>query len=94
MIITAIFVIALAWRIARGITFDPSASSVLAHKSAFKKSAIEMVIPRKVEVVSDGSTIDMLDYLRERREEQQIGKVQKVVFNTIPNSEPSHLYLN
>jgi hypothetical protein len=94
MIITAIFVIALAWRIAKGINFDPSTSSVLSHKSVFKKSAIEIVIPRKVEVVPDGTTVDLIDYLRERREEQQKGKVQKVVFNTIPNSKPSHLYLN
>jgi len=94
MIITAIFVIALAWRIARGITVDSSASSVFAHKSAFKKSAIEIAIPRKVEVVPNGSTIDMMDYLRKRREERQKGKVQKVIFNSIPNSKPLDLFLN
>jgi len=94
MVFTLVFIIAFTWRVARGLSDSNNKSSVFTHSSNYKKSAVEIVIPRKQVLKTDYKTIHLNDFLLEKRSTEENVKIQTIAFNTFNDKRTSNLFLN
>lgn len=93
MILTTLFILALAWSISRGIK-GSSLASQLARKTKEVKPRIEMIIPVKEAAVESINTIHLTDYINEKRINTVSGKIQTITLPSLPGSSESELFLN
>jgi len=93
MILTIVFIIALAWLVAKGL--HNSSFSELVGKAKLVKPEIEMVIPIRQVQEEGKKTIHLNTYIQERRTQKIKNSTQAVVLNSFPQeAKERDVFLN
>lgn len=93
MIFNALFILNFNWRLTRGLKVNASLLSLFI-QSNLKKAPLEIVIPNIQQPINNEKHLDLLDYLKEKREEHKKGRVQSIQINALSEKDDLTLFLN
>jgi hypothetical protein len=93
MLFNALFILNFSWKITRGLKVNASLLSIFI-QSGLKKSPIEIVIPNFKEPVRSEHHLDLMEYLKVKKEEKKKQRVQHIQVSSISKDQDLTLYLN